>query len=139
MKNTALHRSIPFWLLLVLSLAGIGAGAWIATDQINVMTAALLGGTATGVEVYAGQSWVVVGGALLAGGVIGLFLALAIAAAKSLMPKPTVDIVETIDWSTDAGESAPTVAANTGATDLESAVVETPESTTADESARAGR
>lgn len=100
-KNAALTTSIPYWLLLVLSLASAGVGAWLTTDQITVMTDTLLDGTATGVEVYAGQSWVVVGGALLAGGVIGLFLALALAAAKAIVPKPAVEVVEAIDWTAE--------------------------------------
>ncbi|HWV50261.1 MAG TPA: hypothetical protein VN035_12470 [Microbacterium sp.] len=105
MKNTALIRSIPYWLLLVLSLAALGLGAWITTDQIGVMTTTLLDGTATGVEVYAGQAWVVFGGALVAGGIIGLFLALALAAAKTLVPRANVQVVEAIDWTaSDAGD-----------------------------------
>ncbi|UYO95707.1 hypothetical protein OED01_08745 [Microbacterium sp. M28] len=109
MKNTALTRSIPYWLLLVLSLAALGLGAWITTDQIGVMTTTLLDGTATGVEVYAGQAWVVFGGALVAGGIIGLFLALALAAAKALLPRPSVEVVETIDWTSADTDSEDTV------------------------------
>lgn len=101
MKNTALIRSIPYWLLLVLSLATLGLGAWITTDQIGVMTTTLLDGTATGVEVYAGQAWVVFGGALVAAGAIGVFLALAIAAAKTLMPRPSTPVIEAIDWTAE--------------------------------------
>ncbi|MGF6823575.1 hypothetical protein M2317_002488 [Microbacterium sp. ZKA21] len=108
MKNTALIRSIPYWLLLVLSLAALGLGAWITTDQIGVMTTTLLDGTATGVEVYAGQAWVVFGGALVAGGIIGLFLVLALAAAKTLVPRAQVEVVEAIDWAaSDADGDAP--------------------------------
>lgn len=104
MKNTALIRSIPYWLLLVLSLATLGLGAWITTDQIGVMTTTLLDGTATGVEVYAGQAWVVFGGALAAAGAIGLFLALAVAAARTLVPRPSAQLVEAIDWSSTGSE-----------------------------------
>lgn len=107
MKNTALLRSIPFWTLLILSLAAIGVGGWIATDQIGVMTATLLDGTATGIEVYAGQAWVVVGGALITGGIIGLFLALGIAAVKALLPRPEVAVVEAIDWSSESADEIP--------------------------------
>jgi hypothetical protein len=107
MKNTALIRSIPYWLLLVLSLASLGLGAWITTDQIGVMTTTLLDGTATGVEVYAGQAWVVFGGALVAGGIIGLFLALALAAAKALIPRAAAPVIEAIDWTAaDADDDA---------------------------------
>ncbi|MGW8483643.1 hypothetical protein ACWGJP_10920 [Microbacterium sp. NPDC055903] len=120
MKNTALLRSIPFWLLLVLSLAAIGIGGWIATDQIGVMTTTLLDGTATGVEVYAGQAWVVLAGALLAGGVIGLFLALALAAARALLPRPAVEVVEAIDWTAQGSDDDESESADpTGATEAE--------------------
>ncbi|WP_460795241.1 hypothetical protein [Microbacterium sp. GXF0217] len=118
MKNTALLRSIPYWLLLVLSLAALGLGAWITTDQIGVMTTTLLDGTATGVEVYAGQAWVVFGGALVAGGIIGLFLALAVAAAKTLVPRANVQVVETIDWTAaDAADDASAKADEPAASD----------------------
>jgi hypothetical protein len=99
MKNTTLIRSIPYWILIALSLAALGVGIWITTDQIGLMTTALVEGTATGVEVYAGQAWVVFGGALVAGGAIGVFLALAIAAAKAIMPRPSAPVVEAIDWT----------------------------------------
>ncbi|WP_243225803.1 hypothetical protein [Microbacterium sp. CIAB417] len=130
MKNTALVRSIPYWLLLVLSLAALGLGGWITTEQIGVMTATLLDGTATGVEVYAGQAWVVFSGALVAGGIVGLFLALAIAAAKTLVPRPAVEVVEAIDWS--AQETQPE-SASTDAQRDESNETDEPESEPAED------
>ncbi|MDR2996497.1 MAG: hypothetical protein LBU78_00090 [Microbacterium sp.] len=99
MKKTSLFRSIPYLLLVLLSLAGIGVGGWLSTRQIGAMTSALLDGTATGVEVYAGQSWVMLGAVVLGAGVIGLLLALALAAAKALIPQPKPETVEPIDWT----------------------------------------
>ncbi len=81
----SLIRSIPYWILIVLSLGSGGFGAWLITDQLTTMTATLLDGTATGVEVYVGQSWAVVGAALVGAGIIGLLLALGIAAAKTFV------------------------------------------------------
>lgn len=86
--NTALTRSIGFWLLTILSLASAGVGGWLIAGQIGTMTTTLLDGTATGVEVYVGQSIVVVGAALLGAGVIGLVVVLALLAARSLITAP---------------------------------------------------
>ncbi|MFE6994598.1 hypothetical protein ACFVAE_01425 [Microbacterium sp. NPDC057659] len=113
MKKTSLFRSVPYLLLVLLSLAGIGVGGWLSTRQIGAMTSALLDGTATGVEVYAGQSWVMLGAVVLGAGVIGLLLALALAAAKALIPQPKPETVEPIDWT--AQQESPVV----DATDLE--------------------
>lgn len=99
MKNTSLTRSIPFWLLLVLSLASAAVGAWFVTDQSTAMATALLDGTATGVEVYVGQPLIVVGGVLLGAGVIGILIALGLGAAKSLLPAAAPVVVEPIDWT----------------------------------------
>ena len=102
----SLTRSISYWLLLVLSLASAAVGAWLISDNASVMTAKLLDGTATGVEVYVGQPMIVVGAALLGAGVIGVLLTLALAAVKSLVPAASPAVAEPIDWSKDA-ESAP--------------------------------
>lgn len=102
----SLTRSISYWLLLVLSLASAGVGAWLISDNAGIMTAKLLDGTATGVEVYVGQPMIVVGAALLGAGVIGVLLTLALAAAKSLVPDAAPVVVEPIDWTADA-EDAP--------------------------------
>lgn len=83
--NTSLTRSPAFWLLLVLSLASAAVGGWLVWEQVGTMTSTLLDGTATGVEVYVGQSLVVVGAALLGAGVLGVLLTAALAAARSLM------------------------------------------------------
>jgi len=104
----SLTRSISYWLLLVLSLASAAVGGWIISDNTAVMTARLLDGTATGVEVYVGQPWIVVGAVLLGAGVIGVLLTLALAAAKSLVPVAAPVVVEPIDWSKDTEDAAET-------------------------------
>jgi UPF0716 family protein affecting phage T7 exclusion len=96
-----LVRSIPFWILIVGSLATSGFGLWLATDKLGVMTATLADGTATGVEVYVGQVWAIVGGILIATGLIGLGLALVLGVVRSFVPQPTVEVVEAIAWSDD--------------------------------------
>lgn len=107
--NKSLTRSIGFWLLLVLSLASAAVGGWIIAGQLGTMTSTLLDGTATGIEVYVGQSLVVVGTALLGAGVIGLLIAVALVAVQALLPTPAPVVVEPIDWTADADdETEPT-------------------------------
>ena len=105
----SLVRSIPFWILLVLSLATSAFGAWLAIDKLAVMSAGLTAGTATPVDVYVGQVWAIVGGILLATGIVGLALALVLAVIRSFVPTTDADIIEALDWSTDdeALENAP--------------------------------
>ncbi|KQQ64684.1 hypothetical protein [Microbacterium sp. Leaf320] len=100
--NKSLTRSIGFWLLLVLSLASAGVGGWLIAGQVGTMTSTLLDGTATGIEVYVGQSLVVVGAALLGAGVIGLLIAIALTAVQALMPTAAPVVVEPIDWTSEA-------------------------------------
>lgn len=90
---------IPYLALLVGSVASTAFGAWLVVDKIGVMEAGLLDGSATGVEVYGGQSWVVLGGAFVTAGLIGLVAALSLAVVRTLMPQPPVEVVEPIDWS----------------------------------------
>ncbi|CAH0141305.1 hypothetical protein SRABI76_00549 [Microbacterium oxydans] len=99
--NKSLTRSIGFWLLLVLSLASTGVGGWTISGQIGTMTTTLADGTATGVEVYVGQSLVVVGAALLGAGVLGILLAVALTAVRALIPTAAPAIVEPIDWAAE--------------------------------------
>lgn len=114
MFNKSLTRSIPYWLLLVLSLASAAVGGWLVWDNATTMQTTLLDGTATNVEVYVGQAWITAGAAILGAGVLGVLLALVLAAAKSLIPAAPV-VVEPIDWtaddegpaSDDASEPAP--------------------------------
>lgn len=100
--NKSLTRSIGFWLLLVLSLASAGVGGWLIAGQVGTMTSTLLDGTATGIEVYVGQSLVVVGAALLGAGVIGILIAIALTAVQALMPATAPVVVEPIDWTSEA-------------------------------------
>lgn len=102
--NKSLTRSIGFWLLLVLSLASAGVGGWLIAGQIGTMTSTLLDGTATGIEVYVGQSLVVVGAALLGAGVLGILLAIALTAAQALIPSAAPVVVEPIDWTSESDQ-----------------------------------
>lgn len=97
-----LTRSIPFWGLIAGSVASTAFGVWLVVDKIAVMEAGLLDGSATGVEVYGGQSWVILGGAFVAAGLVGLVVSLALAAARSLLPQPPVEVVEPIDWAAES-------------------------------------
>lgn len=103
--NKSLTRSIAFWLLLVLSLASAGVGGWIISGQLSTMTTTLLDGTATGVEVYVGQSLVVFGAALVGAGVFGLLIAVALVAVQSLVAAAKPVTVEAIDWTSAADDS----------------------------------
>jgi hypothetical protein len=92
-----LIRSIPFWGLLVVSLATIAAGWFLTTGELASMTTTLTDGTATGVDVYVGQSIAQLGGTLIGAGVIGVLLTLAVAALSTLRPHPPVEVVELTD------------------------------------------
>ena len=106
-----LVTSIPFWVLLVLSLASVIGGLVIVFQQIDAMQAVLNDPNATVVTVYVAQSWAIVGAAVLGAGAIGLVATLAVATAVSTRPRPDV-AVEAIDWTSD-DESAPFAAAPT--------------------------
>lgn len=110
--NKSLTRSIGFWLLLVLSLASAGVGGWLVAGQVGTMTSTLLDGTATGIEVYVGQSLVVVGAALLGAGVIGILLAVALTAVQALVPSAKPVVVEPIDWTSESENETEAQAAN---------------------------
>jgi UPF0716 family protein affecting phage T7 exclusion len=125
--NKSLTRSIGFWLLLVLSLATAGVGGWLVTGEVGSMTSTLLDNTATGVDVYVGQSLIVVGSVLLGAGVIGILLSVALTAVQAMLA-PTPVVVEPIDWT--AEEPAPEAPAET-------TVAETADTTAADGSADA--
>ena len=101
MKNTSLIRSTSYWVLLALSLASAAIGGWLVWDSTTKMLTTILDGTATNVEVYVGQAWITSGAALLAAGIVGVFLALVLSAARALIPTPQV-VVEPIDWGSDS-------------------------------------
>ena len=97
----SLVRSIPFWILLVGSVATSAFGAWLSVNTLGTMSVALTAGTATPVDVYVGQVWAIVGGVLIATGIIGLALALVLAVLRSFVPVTDVEIIEAMDWSAD--------------------------------------
>jgi hypothetical protein len=100
-----LVRSIPFWALVVASLATALGGAALLVDKLGVMTTTLTDGTATGVEVYVGQSVAGLGATLLAAGIVGILIALAVATIATLRPHAPVEVVEPIDWTDEADET----------------------------------
>ncbi|MFS0912870.1 hypothetical protein AB3M89_13885 [Microbacterium sp. 179-I 3D2 NHS] len=109
--KTSLSRTIAFWLLLVLSLVSVLVGGWMIASQLGTMTTTLLDGTATGVEVYVGQSLVVVGAAVLGAGIIGVLLAVGLAAVTSVVTRPVaaepVDTAEPVDAPVSADAVEP--------------------------------
>lgn len=116
--NKSLSRSIGFWLLLVVSLAATAVGGWLISGQIATMTTTLLDGTATGIEVYVGQSLVVVGAGVLAAGIVGILLTLGLVAARSLVPTPAPAVVETIDWTVENAQPQAAVVATPSESEL---------------------
>jgi hypothetical protein len=112
-----LVRSIPFWALVVASLATAAYGAALLVDKLGVMTTTLTDGTATGVEVYVGQSVAVLGAILLGVGIVGLLISLAVAAAATLRPHAPVEVVEPIDWSAESDDAEDAPASDTDASD----------------------
>lgn len=79
------------------SVASVAAGAALFVAKAGVMTATLTDGTATGVEVYVGQVEAVLGAVLLGAGIVGLALALTLAAARSLVPAAAVPAPPVVD------------------------------------------
>lgn len=107
MPTTRLSRSTPFWVLVGGSVVAIGGGAYLLIDKLTVMANTLADGTATGVEVYAGQAWAVTGAVLVGAGLIGLALALTLGALRALLA-PKVEIVEAPAWEEEVVEVAET-------------------------------
>lgn len=102
-----LITSIPFWILLVGSLAATVAGGWIALTKVTTMVAGLTAQNATTADVYGGQSWIVIGGALLGAGLIGLVATLALAVLRALVaPAPDVEVVEPLAFADDGDDAA---------------------------------
>jgi hypothetical protein len=121
----SLVRSIPFWILLVGSLATSAFGAWLAVTTLGTMSTALTAGTATPVDVYVGQVWAIVGGVLIATGILGLALVLVLGVLRSFVPVTDVEIIEALDWSADDEDLADDEAPIADATEpAETAVVE---------------
>ena len=78
MTSPSAARRIPFWILTLGSLGVTGYGIWSVTNRLTTMESVLADGTATTADVYAGQAWVSVDAALIAGGLVGLALTLAV-------------------------------------------------------------
>lgn len=97
-----LVRSVPFWGLVVVSLATAAGGAYLLSDRLGSMTTVLTAGTATPVDVYVGQSMAVAGAIVLGAGIIGLLLALGIAALSTLRPRAEVEPTESLEANDDA-------------------------------------
>lgn len=110
-----LVRSIPFWLLIVGSLASSAAGAYLLLDRLGGMDARLTDGTATSNDVYVGQIWAVLGAILIGAGLVGLALALTVGALRSFAPAPASEVVEPPAF--DDAEESPAVAPAAPATD----------------------
>ncbi|MGO4678770.1 dinucleotide-utilizing enzyme [Microbacterium sp. 2MCAF23] len=90
----ALNRSLPFWILVVASIGLIAAGVLTVLDHLGTMTATLKDGSATGLEVYGGQSWIVLGSALIGAGALGVLLALALTVLSTLLGAATAQPVD---------------------------------------------
>lgn len=125
MPNTArVIRSIPFWVLVGGSLVAVGGGVYLLVDKLTIMASAIADGTATGVEVYPGQIWAVLGAILIGVGLIGLALALTLgtigsiarAVTPSVVPQE-IDVVEVVEPATVAAPVAETIAAPTADAD----------------------
>ncbi|GAA4481830.1 hypothetical protein [Microbacterium panaciterrae] len=126
-SRPALIRSVPFWILLVASVGLAAGGAVLIAQHLGTMTKTLGDGSATGLEVYGGQSWIVVGATLLGTGVLGVLLALALAAATALVAAatPVVAAETAAEPFTDFSDSAETVDAPAPeVADVEDAVTE---------------
>lgn len=100
----SLVRSIPFWILLVGSLASTIAGAWLVVTKISLMNSTLTDGSATGVEVYGGQAWVTLGAALVGAGLVGFIAALFLGVLRSFVPAARVEVADLTadDYADDA-------------------------------------
>lgn len=135
MKKSLTH-SIGFWLLLLVSLVAAAVGGWIISGQLSTMTSTLLDGTATGVEVYVGQSLIVFGAALVGAGVLGILIALALVAVQAILPASQPVAVEAIDWSAQSAPAEDVASAELEAVEPESVVdPETVAETASDDSA----
>lgn len=104
MPTNRLTRSFPYWVLVGGSVVAIAAGAYLLVSKLIVMEATLTDGTATGVEVYAGQTWAIFGAIVLGAGLVGLVFALALAAARSLVPAAEIAAAAPIVWEDEVVE-----------------------------------
>lgn len=133
MSTNRLIRSVPFWVLVGGSVVAIAGGAYLLISKLTTMVTTLTDGTATGVEVYAGQIWAVLGAILVGVGLIGLALALTLGALGSLARPTAVEVAEPAVWAEEVEVAAPVAyaepAVETSAGDT-AAGVESPAPTT---------
>jgi len=106
----SLLASIPYWILVVASLVVTALGAWILTSKIGAMTTTLTDGSATAVDVYVGPTVALLGAVLIGVGVIGILIALAVAALSSLRPKGGVEVLEPVAFVDETDVFAPVAA-----------------------------
>ncbi len=119
-----LVTNVPFWVLVIASLAAVIGGLVLVLRQVDAIQSLVNDPNATVVAVYVAQSWVSVGAAVLAAGAIGLASALAVATVVSTRRNPDVAI-ETIDWTSDEESAAEQIPAFATTTPAAPAVAET--------------
>jgi len=142
-----LARSLPFWVLVLASLASIGLGLWIVLSKIAEMSATLSDETATYEQVYVNPVWIGFGGVFVGAGIVGLLLVLTLAALRSALPDPVaaatvVDeavvveaapsthdapVFEDADVETSTSDAAPPAAAAEAASATDAPASDTPE------------
>jgi hypothetical protein len=97
LTRPSLARSIPFWVLFVGSLASAAFGVLLVVSKIATMEADIKAQSATAaITVYTGQSWVVLGAALVAAGLVGLAAALFLGVLVRFVPAAEVEVVEPV-------------------------------------------
>ncbi|QPE05742.1 dinucleotide-utilizing enzyme [Microbacterium schleiferi] len=134
-----LARSVPFWVLVLASLASIGFGLWIVLSKIAAMSSTLADGSATYEQVYVNPVWIGFGGVFVGAGIVGLLLVLTLAALRSALPTPVTEaavveetviveaapvtdeapVFEDADVETSATDAAPPAAAAEAAAQAE--------------------
>lgn len=122
-------RPLPLTILGVASAASLGYGVWLTSDKITTMETALIDGSATGVEVYGGQSWAVFAAAFVVAGLIGLLAVLALLALPSRRATETSTVIAGAPH--EVTDSPVAVATTDDAVEATSSVETVPETETA--------
>lgn len=108
-----LIRSIPFWVLVVASIAATAVGVDQLIARLNALDVVLTDGSASMSDLYVGQIWAVASAILAGIGLIGIAIALAVAAMASLAPaavpapQPTVWTAAPAEAVADAAPATP--------------------------------
>lgn len=133
-----LVRNIPFWILVVVSLGATIGGALFVKIELDWMTTALTANTATGVDVYVGQVAAVTASIVCGAGIMGLLLALTIAALAGLRAKHPVEAPAPIDWQAESSApgSGSSTSVEAGADERTEAADERAEAATDERAAR---